>query len=96
MLRNLAHVVVSLLVTETRETEGGLTTTTVLFGEVNSELVDHFAGVSGESAEERTVSVHDDEPEARIGLEKFRQGLCVEFVIAQIQRAMNCDVSKKG
>ena len=56
-LGNFTNVVTTSFLTKTRETQGGLTTTTVLLGQVNSELVDDFTGVTGESTEERSVTV---------------------------------------
>ena len=83
---DLAHVVVALLVTETRETQRGLATTAVLLRQVYGELVDDLAGVARDRAEERAVTVHDDEAELGIGLEQLLERLGVEFVVAQVQR----------
>ena len=80
-LGDLRDVIVALLVTKTRETQGGLTTTSVLLGEVDSELVDDLARVARYGTEERAVSVHDDEPELGIRLEEFLQRLSVELVV---------------
>ena len=85
MFSHLANVVVSLFVTQTRETEGRLSTTSVLLGQVDGEFVDNFASVSGECAEECAVTIHHDEAEFRIRLEQLRQCLCVELVVAKIQ-----------
>jgi hypothetical protein len=85
-LRDLAHVVVSLLVSKTGETERGLAAATVLLGQVDGELVDDLAGVARQDSEKSTVSVHDDEAKARVRLEKLRQGFRVEFVVTQVQR----------
>ena len=85
-LGDLADVVVPLLVTQTRETQGGLSSTAVLRREVDGELVDDLARVSGDGAEERAVSVHDDEPELGVRLEQLLQGLCVELVVAKVER----------
>lgn len=63
---DFTHVVVALLVTKTGETKGGLTTTTVLLREIDRELVDDFARVTGQSSEKGTVTVHDDESELGI------------------------------
>ena len=51
-LGDLSHVVVSLFVTKTGETQRGLSSSTVLLGEVDSEFVNDFAGVSGEGTKE--------------------------------------------
>lgn len=84
-LSDLAHVVVTLLVTETRETQSGLTTTSVLLGKIDGELVKNLAGVAGEGAKECAVTVHDDEAEPLVGLEQLRKSLGVELVVAQVQ-----------
>ena len=66
---NLAHVVVALLLPQTGETKGGLTTSTVLLGKVDRKLVDDVSGVATEGTEESAVSIHDDETEFLVGLE---------------------------
>ena len=81
-LCDLAQIVVSLLETETSETKGGLTTATVLLGQVDAELVDDGARVSGQRREQRAVSVHDDETELLITLQQLIQSLGVETIVA--------------
>ena len=83
---DLADVVVALLVTETRETERGLTTAAVLLGEVDGELVDDLACVARDGAEERAVAVHDNEAELGVRLEQLLKRLGMEFVVAQVER----------
>jgi len=83
---DLADVVVSLFVTETGETEGRLTTTSMLLGEIDSELVDDFSRVAGEDTEEGAVTVHDDEAKAGVGFKEFGEGLGVEFVVTEVER----------
>lgn len=51
-LGDFTDIVVSLFVTQTGETQRGLSSSTVLLGEVDSEFVDDFTGVSGEGTEE--------------------------------------------
>ena len=65
---HLADVVVTLLFSQTGETKGGLTPTTVLLGQVDGEFVDNISGIATECAEECTISVHDDEAELLVGL----------------------------
>ena len=60
---DLTDVVVALFVTETGETERGLSTTAVLLRKVDGELVDDFTGVTSDGAEQGAVTVHDDEAE---------------------------------
>jgi hypothetical protein len=51
-LGDFTDIVVSLFVTQTGETQRRLSSSTVLLGEVDSEFVDDFTGVSCESTEE--------------------------------------------
>lgn len=46
------HIVVTLFVSKTTETESGLTTSTVLLREIDSKLLDQFLCVTGKSTEE--------------------------------------------
>lgn len=86
-LGDLAHVVVPLLVAQTRETQCGLPTTAVLLREVDGELVDDLAGVARDGAEERAVAVHDDEPELGVGLEQLLERLGVKLVVTEVERS---------
>lgn len=88
-LGHLADVVVALLLTETGETERGLTTTAVLLGEIDRELVDDVTRVAAEGAEEGAVTVHDDEAELLVGLEQLGEGLGVELVVTEVQRRVD-------
>ena len=83
-LGDLPDVIVALLVTKTRETQCGLTTTAVLLGEIDGEFVDDFAGVTSNRAEQSAVTVHNDEAELRVRLEKFLKRLSVELVVAEV------------
>jgi len=83
---NLTHIVVSLFVTETGETQGRLTTATVFLGKIDGELVNNLASVARDGSEEGTVSVHDDKPELGVGFEQLLQGLRVEFVVTEVER----------
>lgn len=82
---DLSHIIVPLLLTETGETEGRLTTTTVLLGKIDRKLVNYFTGISAEGSEKSTVTVHDDKAKFLIGLEEFSKGLSVELVVAKVQ-----------
>jgi hypothetical protein len=84
---DLSNVIVSLFITETRETKRGLTTSSVLFGEIDGELVDYFTCVACEGAEECAITIHDDEPEFLIGFQKLGERFGVELVIAKIEGA---------
>ena len=82
---NLSDVVVTLFLSQTSETESGLTTTTVLLGKIDRELVDNLTGVSAQSSEQGTVTIHDDKTELLVGLEQLSQSLSVELVVAQVK-----------
>ena len=60
---DFAHIVVSLLVAQTGETQSRLTATTVFLRKIDSELVNNLSSVSCDCSEEGTVSVHDNESE---------------------------------
>ena len=79
----------SFFVAETRETERRLTSSTVFLGEIDGEFVDYFAGVSGESAKETAVTVHDDKTKTGIIFEKFVECFGVEFVVAKVERCID-------
>lgn len=86
-LGDLANVVVSLLVTQTGETQRGLTTTAVLLREIDREFVDDFARVAGEGSEQGTVTVHDDEAETGVRFEQFGERFGMELVVTKVQRS---------
>ena len=68
---NLTHIVVSLFVTQTGETQGRLPTTTVFLGKVDSEFVNNLASVACDGSEEGTISVHDDETKLGVRFEQL-------------------------
>lgn len=74
-LGDLANVVVTLLQTQTSETQGRLTTTTVLLGQIDQELVQHCAGVAAHNTEKGTVTIHNDEAELVVTLQQLVQRL---------------------
>ena len=61
----------SFFFSEPGETESGLTSSAVLFGKVDGEFMDDFAGIAGECTKETTVSVHDNEAETGVVFEEF-------------------------
>ena len=79
----------SFFVAETRETERRLTSSTMFLGQIDGEFVDYFAGVSGESAKETAVTVHDDKTETGVILEKFVECFGVKFVVAKVKRCID-------
>ena len=45
------------------------------------------AGTTGESSEQTTITIHDDETEFLIRFEQLIQSFSVEFVVAQVEGA---------
>ncbi len=88
-LGNLTDVVVPLFFSETGKTKSRLTTTTVLLGKIDGELVNHVTGVAAEGAKQGAVSVHDDEAELLIRFEQLREGLGVELVVTEVERGVD-------
>ena len=66
---NLSNVVVSLFVSQTRETQRRLSSASVLFWEIDSEFVYDFTSIASENTEKSTITVHDNEAEAGVGFE---------------------------
>mmetsp|Transcript_14226 Transcript_14226/g.24090 ORF Transcript_14226/g.24090 Transcript_14226/m.24090 type:complete len:221 (-) Transcript_14226:134-796(-) len=85
MLRHLADIVVTLLHTQTRETQRRLPSSAVLLGKFDSELMQYLSGVAAKCTEESSVTVHHNEPILVVGLQQLIQSLCVEFVVAEVQ-----------
>lgn len=88
-LSALADVVVTLLQTQTGETQSGLTSTTVLLGQIDEEAVEHIAGASTDRSVQTTATVHDDESEGGVVLQKLLESLGVELVVAQVERGID-------
>lgn len=57
----------------------------MLLGQINGETLKDLTGVATESTEQSTVTVHDNETELLIGLEKLTQCLGVELVVTQVE-----------
>jgi hypothetical protein len=87
MFRHFSNIIVTFLVSESRKAKGGLTSTTMLLWEVDSEFVDHFTCITGKSSEEGAISIHDNETEAGIGLEQFGERFSVELVVTKVERS---------
>ena len=88
-LGNLADVVVTLFLTETGETQRRLTTTTVLLGKIDAELLNDVSGVSTQRAEQCTVTIHDNETELLVRFEQLTESLGVELVVTEVQRGVD-------
>jgi hypothetical protein len=57
----------------------------VLLGQIDLQTLKNLTGVSTQSTEERTVTVHDDETELLVGFEQLAQGLGVELVVTKVE-----------
>lgn len=75
----------TLLQTKACETHCRLTTATMLLRQLHRHLVDGLLVVTIESAEEGTITIHDNEAKFILGPEERCERLCVKFVIAQVQ-----------
>lgn len=58
---------------------------TVLFRQVDCELVNNFTSVTGQRAEQRSVTVHNNEAKLGIRLQQLRQCLSMKFVVAKVK-----------
>ena len=56
-LGNLSDVVPSGFLSKTGETKSGLTTSSVLLRQIDSEFVNDLSSVTGESTEQRSITV---------------------------------------
>lgn len=81
----LAHIVVALFFSQPSESQGRLSTATVLFGKIDRELVDDVSCITAECSKESAVPVHDDEAEFLIGFKQFAQRLGMELIVAQVK-----------
>lgn len=48
-----------------------------------------ITGVTRQSAEQGTVSVHDDETKLLVRLKQLAQGFCVKLIVTEIQRSVD-------
>ena len=94
-LANLSEVVMSLFDSETSKTNGRLTSSTMLFGKFDTELVADFTVVSLKLSVKSSVTIDNDETEGIFVFEETSEilenqwrkvnYLCVEFIIAHIK-----------
>jgi hypothetical protein len=80
---------VSLLETQTGETERGLPSSPVLLGQVHSELVQHLSRVPLQSAVKTTITIHHDKTKLIIILEQLIECFSVKLIVAQVQRGID-------
>ena len=83
-LANFPNVVVALLLTDTSETQGGLTTATVLLRQLHLHALKDFLAVALESGVEHTVTVHNDEAELLVVFEESGEWRRLERVLAAV------------
>lgn len=86
---DLAHVVVALFLSNTRETKGGLTTTTVLFGKLHVHPLQNLLVVALESSVQDTVTVHNDKAKLFVVIQDLAQWLRVESGLATIREGVD-------
>lgn len=60
----------------------------MFLGQVDGETLQDFTGIATESAEERAVTIHDNETELLVRLQQLTQGFGVEFVVAKVKRSV--------
>jgi hypothetical protein len=58
---------VAFLFSETSETKGRLTTTTVFLRKIDGELVNYITSVTAQCPEKSTITIHDNEAELLVG-----------------------------
>ena len=83
-LTALDDVEMTLLFSETRETNGGLTTTTVLLGKLHRHTLNDLFVVSLEGGKKHSITINDDEAELVVVLQEGEQGLSEEVVLALV------------
>lgn len=86
---NLTNVVMTLLLTQTRETERRLSTTSVFLWQIDREFLHHFPGIAAKCAEQGSVSIHNDEAKFLVGLKQLAQCLGMEFVVTKVERGVD-------
>lgn len=86
---NFSEVVVTFLFTETGETDGGLTTLSVLLGKLYSDLLEDFSIVALKSGIKGAITIDNDEAKLLIILQKALKRRSVEPVTAVIERLIN-------
>ena len=72
----------ALLLTETGESDSGLTTAAVLLGQLDLHALEHLLVVALQGGHEDTITIDDDEAELVVVLEQGQQGLSVEIGLA--------------
>ena len=88
-LTDFADVSIAFFDTLARKTHCGLTTTTVLLRQLNTHSLQHFLVVALESAEKRTITVHNDEAELFVVLKQRMQRFRVESVLALVREQVD-------
>jgi len=61
----------------------------VLLGQIDLQTLKNLTGVSTQSTEKRTVTVHDDETELLVRLQQLTQRLGVELVVTKVQGSVD-------
>jgi uncharacterized membrane-anchored protein len=61
----------------------------VLLGQIDGQTLKDLTGVTTESTKQSTVTVHDNETELLVRLQKLTQGLSVKLVVTKVQRCVD-------
>lgn len=61
----------------------------MLLGQIDLQTLQNLTGVSTQSTEKRTVTVHDDETELLVRLQQLTQRLGVELVVTKVQGSVD-------
>lgn len=88
-LTALDDVEMALLFSETSETHSGLSTSSVLLGQLHGHSVDDFLVHTLEGSEHDTSTIDDNEAEFLVILEEGEKRLSVETVLALVSELVN-------
>lgn len=61
----------------------------MFLGQVDRQSLEDFTSVATQSAEERAVTIHDNETKFLVRLQQLTQGFGVELVVAKVERGVN-------
>ena len=95
-LTTLDNVEMALLLSETRETNGGLTTTTMLFRQLDRHSLNDFLVVTLEGREEHAITIDDNETKLVIVFQKRKQWLRFKTILASVAEHVNGAERLKG
>mmetsp|Transcript_41110 Transcript_41110/g.98052 ORF Transcript_41110/g.98052 Transcript_41110/m.98052 type:complete len:240 (+) Transcript_41110:743-1462(+) len=88
-LSDFPHIVVSLLQSKAGKTQGRLSSSSMLLGQVHCELVQDLTVIPLHPSKQRAVAIHDQESELVVILHELRQRLRVKLAVTQIHRGVD-------